>query len=118
MLIERGRAVAGADLAAARAGRAQLRSQLQALMDERDIDLWICPAATGPAPAGLGATGDPALNLPWTHAGLPALTLPAGATTGGLPLGLQIVGRFRADEALLAWAQLLEPLLAPGQAHP
>ena len=59
MLIERGRAVAGADLAAARAGRAQLRSQLQALMDERDIDLWICPAATGPAPAGLGATGTP-----------------------------------------------------------
>ena len=122
MLIERGRAVAGADLAAARAGRAQLRSQLQASMEERGVDLWICPAAPGPAPAGLGATGDPALNLPWTHAGLPALTLPAGATAGaaagGLPLGLQIVGRFRADEALLAWAQLLEPLLAPGQAHP
>ncbi|MCZ7669145.1 MAG: hypothetical protein M5U34_19120 [Chloroflexi bacterium] len=29
-------------------------------------------------PAGLESTGDPVMDLPWTYAGLPTLTLPAG----------------------------------------
>jgi len=45
------------------------------------------------------------MNLPWTHAGLPSITLPAGRAGNGLPLGLQLVGRFGEDEALLGWAQ-------------
>lgn len=44
------------------------------------------------------------MNLPWTHAGMPALTLPAGGAANGLPLGLQLVGAFGRDEQLLAWA--------------
>src|SRR5205807_1975016 len=59
--------------------------------------------APGDAPAGLDSTGVPALNLPWTHAGLPAITLPAGRVAG-LPVGLQGVARATADERLLAWA--------------
>jgi Asp-tRNA(Asn)/Glu-tRNA(Gln) amidotransferase A subunit family amidase len=50
------------------------------------------------------------MNLPWTHAGLPTLSLPAGEHEG-LPLGLQVVGRFDDDERLLAWAETLEPAL-------
>jgi Asp-tRNA(Asn)/Glu-tRNA(Gln) amidotransferase A subunit family amidase len=50
------------------------------------------------------------MNLPWTHAGMPAVTLPAGASDG-LPLGLQLSARFGADEQLLAWAEAVEPLL-------
>lgn len=103
-VIEIGRTVPAEELAAGRANIARLRAELEAAMDAAGIDLWVCPAACGPAPAGLHATGDPAMNLPWTHAGLPALTLPAGAADNGLPLGLQLVGRFGADEALLAWA--------------
>ena len=75
-------------------------------MEQAGIDLWICPAAVGPAPEGIDATGDPNLNLPWTNAGLPALTLPAGAIDG-LPLGLQLVAQTDEDEALLAWAGLI-----------
>jgi Asp-tRNA(Asn)/Glu-tRNA(Gln) amidotransferase A subunit family amidase len=82
-----------------------LRRELEDLMDGSGIDLWACPAACGPAPEGLYATGDPAMNLPWTHAGLPALTLPAGWAENGLPLGLQLVGRFGSDETLLSQAQ-------------
>ena len=79
-------------------------------MTSSGIDLWVCPAAPGPAPAGIHATGDPIMNLPWTHAGMPAVTLPAGRASNGLPLGLQLVARFGEDETLLAWAELLDNL--------
>ena len=44
------------------------------------------------------------MNLPWTHTGMPAITVPAGKAANGLPLGLQCVARADADESLLAWA--------------
>ena len=55
------------------------------------------------APPFETGTGDPVMNLPWTQAGLPAATLPAGRGTSGLPLGFQIIGRFGRDEALAGW---------------
>lgn len=106
-IVEMGRRVPAAEVAAARDHVIALRRELEGLMDRAGIDLWACPAARGPAPAGLHATGDPAMNLPWTHAGLPALTLPAGRAGNGLPLGLQLIARFDADERLLAWARQL-----------
>jgi Asp-tRNA(Asn)/Glu-tRNA(Gln) amidotransferase A subunit family amidase len=80
-------------------------------MTQNGIDLWLCPAATGPAPKGLDSTGDPAMSLPWTHAGMPSIALPAGRAANGLPLGLQCVGRFMDDERLLAWAAQTERML-------
>jgi Asp-tRNA(Asn)/Glu-tRNA(Gln) amidotransferase A subunit family amidase len=106
-LIERGRAISAGQLAEALAGREKLRADLLGLMDEHGLDLWLAPSAPGPAPKGLESTGDPVMNLPWTYAGLPAISLPAGAVDG-LPLGLQVVGRWRADEQLLAWAAALD----------
>ena len=81
-------------------------------MAQHGIDLWLSPAAPGPAPEGLTSTGDPAMNLPWTHAGLPAIALPAGRAANGLPLGLQVVGAFMADEQLVAWAEPMAGVLA------
>ncbi len=95
-----------------RASPQALRAELHRLMDAQGIDLWLSPAATGTAPQGLESTGSPAMNLPWTHAGLPALTLPAGQGASGLPLGLQCVGRSQRDEDLLAWASGIEQALA------
>jgi Asp-tRNA(Asn)/Glu-tRNA(Gln) amidotransferase A subunit family amidase len=48
------------------------------------------------------------MNLPWTHAGMPAITLPAGRAGDGLPVGLQLVGESDEDELLLAWSELIE----------
>jgi Asp-tRNA(Asn)/Glu-tRNA(Gln) amidotransferase A subunit family amidase len=110
-LIRRGQAVTDAELAADLAARAAVRRELTDLLDRHDLDLWISPAAPGPAPLGLGATGDPVMSIPWTHASLPALTLPAGASAEGLPLGLQLAGRFQEDEALLAAAAVVERAL-------
>ena len=110
-LILKGREISVAELVEALAGRQQLRRELTALMDENELDLWITPAAPGPAPEGLSYTGDPVMNLPWTQAGLPALALPAGKNRAGLPMGLQATGRWYADEALLEWSAELEPIV-------
>lgn len=91
------------------AGR--LRASLEALQRRRHIDLWLSPPAPGPAPQGLSSTGRPDMNLPWTHAGLPTITLPAGFFKNGLPAGLQIAAPFGADEHLLAWCRRIAPML-------
>ena len=112
-LIEQGRGVPQAALEDARRGRGGLRQELEALMAAEGIDLWACPAATGPAPKGLGSTGDPSMNLPWTHAGMPVLGLPAGeSSVSGMPLGIQFIARMDRDEELLAWGAGLERDLA------
>ena len=90
----------------------EVRQALQAQMDAEGIDLWVCPPAFGPAPEGLLVTGDPAMNMPWTNAGMPALTVPAGKAENGLPLGLQLVARFERDEELLVWAEEIAALCA------
>ena len=80
-------------------------------LSEADADCWLAPAAPGPAPEGLESTGDVVMNLPWTHAGMPVVSLPAG-TTDGLPLGVQVAAPRGADERLLEWAQALEGAVA------
>lgn len=99
-IILKGQAVSEPRLAEARGSCAALRRELGSLMDGHGLDLWICPSALGEAPAGLGGTGNPAMNLPWTHAGLPVVSLPCGQGRAGLPLGLQCVGRFGEDVRL------------------
>jgi Asp-tRNA(Asn)/Glu-tRNA(Gln) amidotransferase A subunit family amidase len=105
--IRKGQQVGATELAAARAGRLKLRHELQTLMVQEQIDLWLCPAAPGSAPEGIQTTGNAIMNLPWTHAGLPVAILPAGAAPNGLPLGLQAAGAYMADEQLLAWTTLM-----------
>jgi Asp-tRNA(Asn)/Glu-tRNA(Gln) amidotransferase A subunit family amidase len=111
-LIELGRTVSSAEVHIARTKQGQLRERLAQLMAQAGIDLWVSPAAPGPAPEGIAATGNPAMNLPWTNTGLPTLTLPAGRAQNGLPLGLQLAAQFMQDEQLLAWAGRVEAALA------
>jgi Asp-tRNA(Asn)/Glu-tRNA(Gln) amidotransferase A subunit family amidase len=59
----------------------------------------LVPAATGPAPLGLGFTGDTSMNAPWTALGTPAISIPM-VVAGGLPLGLQLTAG-RGQEALV-----------------
>ncbi len=107
-LIRHGQSVAPERLHAVRDHRLELRARILRVMDAEGIDLWVCPSAPDVAPRGLGATGKPAMNMPWTHAGLPAISLPAGTGGWNLPLGLQLIARFGGDEALLDFALVIE----------
>jgi Asp-tRNA(Asn)/Glu-tRNA(Gln) amidotransferase A subunit family amidase len=110
-LIRRGLEMDSERVAKVRAGREQLRGELDSAMKEHDIDLWISPSALGAAPKGLESTGDPVMNLPWTQSGLPTVSVPSGVNEAGLPLGLQIVAGWFEDEALLSWGNDIEALL-------
>jgi Asp-tRNA(Asn)/Glu-tRNA(Gln) amidotransferase A subunit family amidase len=67
----------------------------------REFDVLLTPSAPGEAPVGLDATGDPAFNRIPTLLGLPCLNVPGAVGSGGLPVGLQLVGRAGHDAALL-----------------
>lgn len=95
-------------VAEARAMRKPFREELISTMEANQIDLWIAPSAPGPAPKGIESTGDPVMNLPWTQSGLPTVSIPSGFNAQGLPMGLQLIGSWYADEALLSWSNKIE----------
>ncbi len=68
-------------------------------------DVLLTPSTLGPAPLGLGNTGDPIFNRVWTLLGVPCITYPGGRSSGGLPLGIQVIGPVESDERLMATAK-------------
>ncbi|HEY4563634.1 MAG TPA: amidase, partial [Thermoanaerobaculia bacterium] len=110
-LIRKGQAITDEELARDVAACHRLGDELTSLMDRHKIDLWISPAAVGPAPKGLDATGDPVMNLPWSQSFKPVVNVPAGRSADGLPMGLQIAALLGDDEDTLYWAADLERLL-------
>lgn len=111
-LIKRGQAVTSPQLKDAFAARDAFRDQMTQIMNDNNIDLWICPPTVGPAPKGLDSTGDPVMCLPWTQIGFPAMNLPAGKNDEGLPMGFQIVGKWNSDEEVLRWAIDFEKIVS------
>lgn len=107
-LIKRGQSVSTQSVQSLLSARDALRNQITQTMTENNIDLWICPPAIGPAPKGLDSTGDPVMCLPWTQIGFPAINIPTTKSEDNLPMGLQLVGKWNADESLFAWAKEIE----------
>lgn len=107
-LILAGRNVTDDELAAARAGRDELRTRIEGAMQEAGVLALLTPSATGAAPVWNDGTGSPLMSLPWTYCGLPTVTLPLARSRDGLPLGLQLVGRRGHDEYLMQLARDLE----------
>ena len=93
------------DYDAARRTASRARQMLADAM--ADYDVILTPSAPGAAPAGLSATGNPMFNRLWTLMGAPCVNVP-GLSEGGLPLGVQIVGRFGRDKAALEAALFVE----------
>ena len=104
-LIERGRECRAVDYTRAIAGIGPLNEALDAVFDE--FDAILTPAAPGEAPRGIASTGNPVFCTTWTYLGVPAVTLPLLRSEGGLPIGVQLVGRRGNDARLLRTARWL-----------
>lgn len=96
----------------ARRATRRARQTFADLMAKTDVILT--PSATGAAPHGLGATGLPTFNRLWTLLGPPCINVPGIADGIGLPLGIQVVGRFARDKIALAAARFVENALIRG----
>jgi Asp-tRNA(Asn)/Glu-tRNA(Gln) amidotransferase A subunit family amidase len=101
-LLDEGMAISGADHAANLERTADWRLRIDMLFERHDV--LLTPSATGEAPLGLTATGDPLFCRSWSLLGLPSVHLPFTTGSQGLPIGLQLVGRFGEDHRLLAAA--------------
>ena len=90
----------------------KLREIIETTMEKNDIDLWICPGASSYAPklSDFINVGNPLMNIPWTFAGLPSISVPI-KDSGKLPLGLQLVAGYERDEMLLNNALNIEGVI-------
>jgi len=114
--IEHGRSISGAVYAESLRHMLGLRAGIPGRLAKVGVDLLVAPGAVGAASLGIDHTGDPAMALPWTYAGLPAVSLPGARTSAGMPLGLQLVGLAGSDEALLAAARDMADVIQLDQA--
>jgi aspartyl-tRNA(Asn)/glutamyl-tRNA(Gln) amidotransferase subunit A len=120
--IEAGRAYSAADLCRAQFARTDCFLKVQDILAR--FDVIASPTLSAPAlPVGLDPlgpieiAGKPAgtirgawypYTFPFNLTGHPALSLPCGKTGEGLPIGLQLVGRWHEDIYLLDIARRLE----------
>lgn len=95
--------------------------QLGATVHDRlGVDVLLMPVMSGPPiPVGhwrrkgglglvLAMNAFYAYTAQWNHAGVPAVSVPAGTTPDGLPLAVQLVGRRGHDAELMSLAAQLE----------
>lgn len=108
-LVQTGKAHTAHDYLAAKARQEKLRQAFGT--DISGFDAVLTLPAFGEAPEGLTYTGDAEYCAPWTLLGVPAVSLPAGFGKNGLPLGIQIVGRYREDYRMLRVAKWVESTL-------
>ncbi|RYF27139.1 MAG: amidase [Comamonadaceae bacterium] len=114
-----GRNAGGPEIAQAEKARAALFQQMHEFM--QSYDFLIGPVSqVPPFPVEWNhvptIAGTPMSNyIDWMRSGyylsltgLPAISVPCGFTSDGLPVGLQIVGRYRQERALLEFAHAFE----------
>ena len=122
--IERGARLTGPEIAAAEIARARLIGSGDAFM--RRFEYFVLPTVQVPPfdveqPFVTEIEGVPMSGyIDWMRScyyvsvtALPAISVPAGLTRDGLPVGLQIVGRARQDFSVLQLAHAFEQAIGP-----
>jgi len=121
--LEMGGRIPAADYAEAQRVRATLRAAVDAALEH--CDALVLPTLPMPAPTiGADTVDIDGVERPlrplmlrltqlFNLTGHPAISLPCGETSAGLPCGLQLVGRRQETAALLAVALGCEPHLVP-----
>jgi amidase len=86
----------------------RFRRRLWPFLEQHDV--IICPAAAGPAPPfkrAYAEANDYLYTLPFSLTGWPVVTVRAGTSPDGLPLGVQVVAQpWREDVALMVAAHI------------
>jgi aspartyl-tRNA(Asn)/glutamyl-tRNA(Gln) amidotransferase subunit A len=103
--------ISAADYINAQRARSVITSQLQALL--KDVDVIASPSAAQPAERFEEQDLDRRYRLPsytpvYNLTGLPAISVPCGFTSAGLPIGLQLAGRAFDEATVLRAAQAYE----------
>jgi len=114
----------GAELIAAQDRRGAMHRAVQALFAE--VDLIATPSLMAPPPlveadGGIDTEWYAALAAPlypFNMAANPAASVPVGFTTAGLPVGMQLVAPWDAEQRILDVAALLEARLGLGTRRP
>jgi aspartyl-tRNA(Asn)/glutamyl-tRNA(Gln) amidotransferase subunit A len=121
MRLEVGRCVLAEDYIRALRGRSVLRAEVDSALSGRDV--LLLPTLAIPAPligaetVQIGGADEPIRNAMlrltqlFNLTGHPAISLPCGRTSGGLPVGAQLVGHFGKTANLLQVARALETSL-------
>jgi aspartyl-tRNA(Asn)/glutamyl-tRNA(Gln) amidotransferase subunit A len=85
----------------------------------KQVDVIMTPTAPGPAFALNEKSSDPVqmfledvFTVPANHTGMPAISVPAGLSSNGLPLGLQFIGRMFDEGTMFRAAEVLEREMA------
>lgn len=109
--LARGAFYSAGDVAQAERFRRYFARQVAALLDEYDV--IVTPSAPTPAERAAELTPSKRLQVPsftghWNLTGLPAVAVPVGFSTSGLPLSMQIVGKPFAEGTVLKVADALQ----------
>jgi amidase len=129
--IEKGVALTGEQIAAARAGQAAIFGRVRSFLRDGRYDVLALPTVQV-VPFDVDTewvreiNGEPmATYIDWmrscsriTVSAHPAVSVPAGLTPSGLPVGLQLVGPYGADRRLLEIAAAVMDALAPESLAP
>ena len=122
--LELGRYILAEDYVRALMGREVLRADVDAALEGRDAlllpSLPVPATKIGSNTVKVGAADEPVRNITlrltqlFNLSGHPAVSLPCGRTTDGLPVGAQLVGSAGGTPALLSLAAGVERYISPG----
>jgi aspartyl-tRNA(Asn)/glutamyl-tRNA(Gln) amidotransferase subunit A len=79
-------------------------------LDTAQANALLFPAAPDVAPVGM-KTGDPRFIVPFTALGGPIVSIPVGTGSGGMPLGLMLIGAPGMDAEIGAIAEQIAPVI-------
>jgi aspartyl-tRNA(Asn)/glutamyl-tRNA(Gln) amidotransferase subunit A len=107
-LLNEGIACPAPEYARCKEHQRKLHWRMRMLVDR--FDALLTPATKGPAPDDT-TTGDPVFNSPWSYTGLPTISFPTGLSADGLPLAIQLVGKWFGEVGLFTVAAWCEKAL-------
>jgi len=107
--VEHGKVFTGVEYINAQRIRSLFIAEVRSFLSQ--VDVLLTPSTPAAAPKELSNTGNPMFQGLWTLSGAPAISIPSGLSAEGMPLGLQILGSWYAENQLLVIAKWFEELL-------